>query len=68
MLFRRSKLGTLLFGSALVAGTAVLVAKNERVRNKVLRAANTVDRVVRDTIEKVAARRRPRPPAGVPGA
>ncbi|MBI2840514.1 MAG: hypothetical protein HYX75_19515 [Acidobacteria bacterium] len=68
MLFGRSKLGTLLFGSALVAGTAVLVAKNERVRKKVLRTANTVDRVLRETIAKVAARRRPRPPAGAPRA
>ncbi len=66
MLFGRSKLSTLLFGSALVAGTAILVARNERVRTKVLRAASTVDRVLRETIEKVAAHRRPRPPAGAP--
>lgn len=62
----RWRLGSLLVGSALVVGTAVLVAKNEKLRRKVAKAADKVNRVLRQNVERVAARRRPRPPAGAP--
>lgn len=64
----RSKLGRLVVGSALVIGTAVLVAKNERLRSGVARAADSVDRFLKEAAERLAARRRRRPPEGTPAA
>ncbi|MEW6365609.1 MAG: hypothetical protein AB1714_13355 [Acidobacteriota bacterium] len=73
MIVGHSKLGGLLFKSALIVGTAVLVAKNEKVRRHVTDTTDAVTRFLTEFYEKFTGPKRgkdqaPAPPAGTPEA
>ncbi len=69
MIVGYSKLGGLLFKSALVVGTAVLVAKNEKVRRRVTDTTDAVTTFLTEFYEKVTGPKQgtdQTPPPGTP--
>ena len=71
MIVGHSKLGGLLLKSALVVGTAVLVAKNDKVRRHVTDTTDAVSRFLTEFYEKFTGPKRdkdqtPGPPPGTP--